>query len=223
MSKEKTNPTETTIIIADDHPIFRHGLKQLIEKQQGFRVVGEADDGETALDSIATHAPTIALLDLNMPKLDGFSVAQRVQQMKLPVKIIILTMHKDELHFNEAINLGIQGYLIKDSAATEVIDCLKTVVNGREYFSPALSSFLLTRRRRAIHTEQLSGVGDLTPTERRVLLLLSELKTTKEIATELGVSPRTIDNHRAHICSKLDLQGSHALTKFAIQHRSGLS
>ena len=216
------NPTETTIIIADDHPIFRQGLKQLIEKQPGFRVVAEAEDGETALDLIATHAPTVAVLDLNMPGLDGFAVAQRAQQMKLPVRIIILTMHKDELHFNEAINLGIQGYLIKDSAATEVIDCLKTVISGREYFSPALSSFLLTRRRRAVQTEKLSGVGDLTPTERRVLVLLSELKTTKEIAAELGVSPRTVDNHRAHICSKLDLQGSHALTKFAIQHKAEL-
>ena len=213
---------EIRVVIADDHPIFRQGLKQLIEKQPDFRVVAEAEDGETALDLIATHAPAVAVLDLNMPKLDGFAVAQRVQQMKLPVRIIILTMQKDELHFNEAINLGIQGYLIKDSAATEVIDCLKTVMSGREYFSPALSSFLLTRRRRTIQTEKLSGVGDLTPTEQRVLLLLSELKTTKEIAAELGVSPRTIDNHRAHICSKLDLQGSHALTKFAIQHKNEL-
>jgi len=218
----KMNLTETTIIIADDHPIFRQGLKQLIEKQPGFRVVAEAEDGETALELIATHAPAVAVLDLNMPKLDGFSIAQRVQQMKLPVRIVILTMHKDELHFNEAINLGIRGYVIKDSAATEVIDCLKTVISGRDYFSPALSSFLLTRRRRTVQTEKLSCVDDLTPTERRVLVLLSELKTTKEIAAELGVSPRTVDNHRAHICSKLDLQGSHALTKFAIQHKSEL-
>jgi DNA-binding NarL/FixJ family response regulator len=216
------NPTETTIIIADDHPIFRQGLKQLIETEPGFRVVAEAEDGQTALDLITTRAPMIAVLDLNMPALDGFAVAQRAQQMKLPVRIIILTMHKDELHFNEAINLGIQGYLIKDSASTEVIDCLKTVISGREYFSPALSSFLLTRRRRAVETEKLAGVGDLTPTERRVLVLLSELKTTKEIAAELGVSPRTVDNHRAHICSKLDLQGTHALVKFALLHKNEL-
>src|SRR6267142_3080309 len=219
----ENDPTETTIIIADDHPIFRQGLKQLIEKHPGFRVVAEADNVETALDLIATHAPAAAVLDLNMPKLDGFAVAQRAQQMKLPVRIVILTMHKDELHFNEAINLGIRGYVIKDSAATEVIDCLKTVISGRDYFSPALSSFLLTRRRRTVQTENLFGVGDLTPTERRVLVLLSELRTTKEIAAELGVSPRTVDNHRAHICSKLDLQGSHALTKFALQHKNQLS
>lgn len=214
--------TETTIIIADDHPIFRQGLKQLIEKYPGFRVVAEAEDGESALNLITTHAPRIAVLDLNMPKIDGFAVAQRARQMKLAVSIVILTMHKDELHFNEAINLGVQGYLIKDSAATEVIDCLKAVISGREYFSPVLSSFLLTRRRGAVQTEKLPGVGDLTATERRVLLLLAELKTTKEIAAELGVSPRTIDNHRAHICSKLNLQGSHALTRFALQHKNEL-
>ena len=216
------NPTETTIIIADDHPIFRQGLKQLIEKHPGFRVVAEADDGETALDLISTYLPSVAILDLNMPQLDGFAVARRAQEMKLPVKLIILTMHNDELHFNEAINLGIQGYVIKDSAATEAIDCLKSVISGREYFSPSLSSFLLTRRRRTSQAEKPGGVGDLTPGERRVLVLLSELKTTKEIAAQLGVSPRTIDNHRAHICSKLDLQGSHALTKFAIQHKDEL-
>jgi DNA-binding NarL/FixJ family response regulator len=213
---------ETTIIIADDHPIFRQGLKQLIEKQPGLRVVAEAEDGEAALDLISTQAPAVAVLDLNMPKLDGFSVARRARERKLPVKIVILTMHKDELHFNEAINLGVQGYVIKDSAATEVIDCIKTVVSGREYFSPALSSFLLNRGRRSAQAEKLPGVGDLTPTERRVLVLLSELKTTKEIAAELGVSPRTVDNHRAHICSKLDLQGSHALVKFALLHRGEL-
>ena len=214
--------TETTIIIADDHPIFRQGLKQLIEKQQDFRVVAEAEDGATALDLIATHHPTVAILDLNMPALDGFAVAQRAQQKKLPVKIIILTMHKDELHFNEAINLGVQGYVIKDSASTEVIDCINTVIRGREYFSPALSSFLLKRSRRTAQAEGQTGLGDLTPTERRILLLLAELKTTKEIAAALGVSPRTIDNHRAHICSKLDLQGSHALVKLAIQHKNEL-
>lgn len=220
--KSKMNSPETTIIIADDHPIFRQGLKQLIEKDPGFRVVAEAEDGEKAFDLIVTHTPTVAVLDLNMPGLDGFAVARRARQMNLPVRIVILTMHNDELHFNEAISLGIQGYIIKDSAATEVIDCLKTVTSGREYFSPALSSFLLNRRRRAVQAEQLPGVGDLTPTERRVLVLLSELKTTKEIAAELGVSPRTVDNHRAHICTKLDLQGTHALVKFALLHKDQL-
>ena len=167
------------------------------------------------------HKPMVAVLDLDMPEMDGFSVARRVREMNLPVKIIILTMHKDELHFNQAIDLGINGYVIKDGAVYEVVNCIKTVVRNQDYFSPAVSGFLLNRRRRAGSQEQ-SGLGDLTPTERRILFLLAELKTTKEIAAELCISPRTVDNHRAHICSKLGLQGSHALVKFALQHRGEL-
>jgi DNA-binding NarL/FixJ family response regulator len=132
-------------------------------------------------------------------------------------------MHKDELHVNQAVDLGIAGYVIKDGAATEVVDCIKTVARNGEYFSPAVSPFLLSRSRRTKQSGKQGGIGDLTPTERRVLLLLAKLITTKEIAVELGVSPRTVDNHRAHICSKLGLQGSHALVKFALQHKADLS
>lgn len=212
---------EITIIVADDHPIFRSGLKQIIEKEFGLRVIAEAEDGKTALELIKTHKPMVAVLDLDMPEMDGFSVARSVRELNLPVKIIILTMHKDELHFNQAIDIGVNGYSIKDGAVYEIVNCIKTVVRGGDYFSPAVSSFLLNRSRRAIQSQQ-SSLGDLTPTERRVLFLLAELKTTKEIASELGISPRTVENHRAHICSKLDLQGAHALVKFALQHKSEL-
>lgn len=214
--------SETTIIVADDHPIFRQGLTQIIEKEFGFHVVAEAEDGRTALELIKTHQPMVAVLDLDMPEMDGFSVARRVREMRLPVKIIILTMHKDELHFNQAVDLGANGYVIKDGAVYEVVNCIKTIVKGGEYFSPAVSSFLLKRSRRAESQEGSSSLADLTPTERRILFLLAELKTTKEIAAELSISPRTVDNHRAHICSKLDLQGSHALVKFALQHKGEL-
>ena len=214
---------ETAIIIADDHPIFRQGLKQIIETEPGFRVIAEAPDGEAALNLITTHRPAIAILDLNMPRLDGLAVAGRVQDLNVPTRLIILTMHTDEFHLNKAIKLDIPGYIIKDSAATEVIDCLKKVTAGGQYFSPALSSFLVNRRRRGGKSEQLGTIEDLTPTERRIMALLADLKTSKEIAAALNVSPRTIDNHRAHICVKLDLQGSHALTKFAIQHKEQLS
>jgi DNA-binding NarL/FixJ family response regulator len=212
-------PNETTIIVADDHPIFRAGLIQVIEKEFGLRVVADADNGQTALELIKTHLPDVAVLDLDMPGMDGFAVASEVQKLRLNVKIVILTMHKDELHFNQAIDLGVSGYVIKDGAAHEVINCVKTVKSGQAYFSPVLSSFLLNRGRRAVRADKEFGLGDLTPTERRVLFLLSELKTSREIAAELSISPRTVDNHRANICSKLDLQGSHALVKFALQHK----
>jgi DNA-binding NarL/FixJ family response regulator len=216
------SPSRITILIADDHPIFRQGLKDLIEQEPGFQVVAEAGDGEAALELITTEAPAVAVLDLDMPGLDGFAVAQRARLSNLPVRIIVLTMHKDSLHFNQALDVGVSGYVVKESAATEIIDCIKTVIKGREYFSPALSSFLLARSRRATSQPEQTQLSELTPTERRILLLLSDLKTTKEIAAELGVSPRTIDNHRAHICGKLGLQGSHALTKFALQHKNEL-
>lgn len=214
--------TETTIIVADDHPIFRQGLKQLIEKEPGLRVIAEAENGRAALELIKTRLPSVAVLDLDMPEMDGFAVAGQVQKLSLPVSVVILTMHKDELHFNQAIDSGASGYVIKDGAAHEVINCIKMVKTGGQYFSPAVSYFLLSRSRRAAQAQTQFGLADLTPTERRILFLLAELKTSKDIAAELGISPRTVDNHRAHICSKLSLQGSHALVKFALQHKGEL-
>ena len=214
--------TETTIVLADDHPIIRQGLRQLIEREAGWRVVAEAEDGQTALAHIEAHAPDVAVLDLEMPELDGFEVARRARATSAAVKIIILTLHKDALHFQRAKELGVRGYLVKEGAATEVFDCLRTVIKGGEYVSPALASLLLAAGRRAA-AQPSSALAELTPTERRILLSLAGLKTTKEIAAELGISPRTVDNHRAHICAKLNLQGVHALTRFALQHEDELS
>jgi len=213
---------DITILLADDHPIFRQGLRQLIEARPGLLIVAEAADGQRAFELIQMHKPDIAILDLDMPELDGFGVARRTRELGLATKIVILTMHKDELHFRQAMDLEVLGFVIKDSAVTEIIDCLKMVAKGGNYISPVLSSFLVQRSRRT-GSGRNAGREELTPTERRVLTLLADLKTTKEIAAELGVSPRTIDNHRAHICSKLDLQGSHALVKFALQHKGDLS
>lgn len=215
--------TEIKILIADDHPIFRGGLKSVIEKERGLRVVAEAGSGAAALELIKAHQPDVAVLDLDMPEMDGFAVARELQTLGLPVSVVILTMHKDEMHFNRAIDLDVRGFIIKDGAAAEVVGCIKSVAAGKEYFSPVLSSFLLSRARRVSSFAGQAGISDLTPTERRVLSLLAELKTSKDIAAALGISPRTVENHRAHICSKLNLQGSHALTRFAIRHREELS
>jgi DNA-binding NarL/FixJ family response regulator len=215
--------TEIKILIADDHPIFRGGLKSVIEKERGLRVVAEAETGAAALELIKAHEPDVAVLDLDMPEMDGFAVARELQILRLPVSVVILTMHKDEMHFNRAIDLDVRGFIIKDGAAAEVVGCIKSVAAGKEYFSPVLSSFLLSRARRVSSFAGQAGISDLTPTERRVLSLLAELKTSKDIAAALGISPRTVENHRARICSKLNLQGSHALTKFAIRHKQELS
>jgi len=141
-------PDEITLIIADDHPIFRQGLKQLIELHPGFRVVAEADDGKTALDVIKVHAPLVALLDLNMPGLDGFEVARQIQQLGLPVKSLSSQCIKMNCTLTRLSNSASRGTSSKTSAVTEVIDCIQTVIKGRDYFSPALTSFLLKRSRR---------------------------------------------------------------------------
>lgn len=214
---------EIKIIIADDHPIFRGGLKNIIEKEPNILIVAEADTGSEALAKIKEHQPDVAVLDLDMPETDGFGVTRELQKLHLSVSVIFLTMHKDEAHFNQAIDLGARGFVVKDGAASEIVGCIKTVASGKEYFSPAVSSHLLNRVRRASSFNYQAGIGDLTATERRVLFLLAELKTSKEIATDLGISPRTVENHRARICQKLDLQGSHALVKFALQHKDELS
>lgn len=215
---------EIRLLVADDHPIFRQGLKQVIERDSQLKVVAEAEDGEAALAMLRDCQPEIVLLDLDMPRLDGFAVARELRKEQAAVKVIFLTMHKDALHFNEAMDVGALGYLIKDSAAADVVNCIRTVADGQAYISPALSGLLLERSRRAAtFTQEQPGLQSLTATERRVLALLAEYKTSKEIAHELGVSPRTIENHRANICLKLDLKGTHALVKFAIQHKAELS
>jgi DNA-binding NarL/FixJ family response regulator len=216
--------SEIRVLIADDHPIFRQGLRQLIEKDLHIKVVAEADRGDTALELIAAHRPEVAVLDVNMPGKDGFAVLHGLQSQHLDTLVIFLTMHKDEMHFNEALNLGVKGYVLKESAATDITSCIKAVAAGQNYVSPELSTHLLNRGRRAsaLLNDQPNLV-DLTATERRVLSLLARYLTNRAIAAELFVSVRTIENHRANICSKLDLHGTHALVKFALKHKSELS
>jgi DNA-binding NarL/FixJ family response regulator len=215
---------ETSIVIVDDHPIFRHGLRQIIEAAPGFKVVGEASDGEAGLALIEQCQPTVAILDIDMPKVDGFELAQTLQDRRLPVKIIFLTLHAEEDFVNLALDLEVPGYVLKESAINDIVACLRAVLSGQTYLSPSVTSVLLNRRRRAdAFLEHQPGLKDLTPTERKVLRLIAEYKTSKDIAEELSISYRTVENHRTNICTKLDLHGSHALIKFALRHKSELS
>ena len=212
---------EITIFMADDHPIFRKGLRQIIEAENGLTVVGEADDGESAYQGVRQLRPDVIILDVNMPGMDGFEVARKIRDANLPVAIVFLTMYKDPEMFNAALDLGARGYVLKNSALTDVVDCVRAVSSGQHYISPVLSSFLLNRRdRAATFVKGKPSIRELTPTELRILRLIAESKTSKEIAAELFVSYRTVENHRANICQKLDLHGSNALVKFAFDHKS---
>lgn len=214
---------EITLIIADDHPIVRQGLRQAIESDANLKVLAEASDGRAALEAIETHQPQVAVLDIDMPQMDGFAVARAAREKKLTVEMVFLTIHRDEDMLNEAVDLGVKGYVLKDSALTDIVGCIKSVAKGNHYASSALTSYLVKRSRRAAAlTEEKTGIKDLTPTERRVLKLIAEYKTSKEIAEELFISYRTVETHRANICQKLDLHGSHALIKFALARKSEL-
>jgi len=212
------------ILIADDYPLSRRGLREVVESEPDIEVVAEAGDGESALDSIRTLGPDIAILDIGMPKLDGLGVARATREELLPVSIIFLTMYREERLLNRALELGAKGYVLKDSAATDIVSCIRAVAAGQHYTSPELTTYLVKRSRsRKPAKEPRPGLEQLTPTERRVLRLLADYKTSKEIAEELFISCRTVDTHRANICQKLDIHGSHALMKFALEHKASLS
>lgn len=214
---------EISVLIADDHPIFRQGLRQIIESDRQIKVVAEAADGEQALSCLRESRAAIAVLDLTMPLKDGFAVARAARDERFPVAIIFLTMHRDEHYLNAALDLGVRGYVLKDSAATEVVSCIKEVAAGRDYISPALTSLLLRRGRQAAAlAAQVPALGALTLTERRVLKLIAEGHTSREIAAALNIGVRTVEHHRNNMAVKLDLHGSHALVKFAVRHQSEL-
>lgn len=212
-----------TVLIADDHPIFRRGLCEIIASDPTLILAGEARDGEQAWESIQRLRPTVAVLDIHMPGRSGIQLGSLVLQHRLPVELIILTMDSEEELLNEALNLGFKGYLLKDSAVGELLQAIHRVVAGECYICPTLSGALLRRHaaRETLH-DQKTGLARLTCTERQILKLVAEDRTSKEIADELGCSFRTVETHRQNISQKLELRGSHSLLRFAFDHRSQL-
>jgi DNA-binding NarL/FixJ family response regulator len=215
--------SDIRILIADDHPIFRQGLRQVIEAQHGLTVVAEAADGERALQWLREADITVAVLDVMMPVKDGFAVAREAREQRLTAAIVFLTMHKDEHYLDAALDAGVQGYVLKDNAATEIVECIRSAASGGEYISPTLSSFLIRRHTRAASLAgQKPAIEQLTATERRILRLVADGLTSREIAAQLGIGVRTVEHHRNNVAVKLALRGSHALTKFALRHKSDL-
>jgi DNA-binding NarL/FixJ family response regulator len=214
---------EVSIVIADDHPVLRRGLRQVIEGDPRLKVVAEADDGEAALAKVREFKPDILVLDVDMPKLDGFGVAREIQRKNTPVRIVFLTIHSEEDLFHAAIDLGAKGYILKESALMEIIHGLRAVADGQYYVSASLTAYLLHRRGRAEALAQSQpALKDLTQTERCVLRAIADYRSSKDIAAELFLHYRTIENHRTNICRKLGLRGSHALLKFALEHKAEL-
>lgn len=210
-----------TILIADDHPLFRKGLRQAIEAEPSFRIVDEAKDGESALRKMVDLRPAVAILDIDMPGKNGFEVAKEAATLSLPVSIIFLTMYKEEDMFSAAMDLGTKGYVLKENAGSDIIDAIRAVAAGKYYISPLISDFLVRRGEQSrLVRKQHPLLETLTPAERRILKLISENSTSKQIAELLHISPKTVENHRVNIVKKLNLQGAHSLMKFALENKS---
>jgi DNA-binding NarL/FixJ family response regulator len=214
---------DVRIVIADDHPLMRKGIIGVIHEIPHWRVVGEAADGEQALRLLDELHPHVLIIDIDMPKLNGLEVAKIVQQRKLLVKVIVLTMYDNETMFNRAIDVGVMGYVLKDAVVTETVDALRNVLAGKYYLSPSVSGALAKRVRLDEDEPAYAlGLSKLTRTERKVLKLIAENRTSKEIAEELFISVRTVETHRSNICQKLDLHGTNALLRFALAHHDAL-
>lgn len=211
------------LLIVDDHPVFLRGLREIIEENPKFQVVGEASDGQTALRLAMELNPDIVVMDIDMPRLNGLETVRAFQENALSVCVIFLTMYKEEDMFNAAMDLGVQAYIVKDNATEEILAALEKVAKNEPFVSQSMTA--IGQRRSDRIKELLLGkpqIDDLTNAERHILKLIAADRTSKEIADTLKISAKTVENHRQNICNKLNLHGSHSLLKFAFDHKSHL-
>lgn len=208
------------IFIVDDHPIVRHGLRKMVEEKTEHTFVGEADNGIQALKQIEELKPDIIVVDISMPGMNGFELIRTLIKNPFPKEFIMLTMYKEEEYFNEAMELDVKGYILKESTGSEFLKCLEEVCLSKYYVSSELSGYLVKRTHAAeTFLNQTPTIKLLTQTELKVLKLISENKTSKEIGEQLYISYRTVQNHRSKICEKLKLEGYNKLLQFAIENK----
>jgi two-component system response regulator NreC len=209
---------KTRILLADDHKLMRSGLKALIEQQPDLTVVGEADDGRQAVALAASLKPDLLVMDIGMPNLNGIEAARQITQANPGTAIVILSMHSDESYVLRALKAGAKGYLLKDSAESDLIRAVHAVAGGKSFFSPAVSKVLLDDYVRKL---QRSGAEDaydlLTPREREILQLIAEGKSNKDVANLLNLSVYTVETHRSNIMEKLNLRGIPELILYAVR------
>lgn len=206
------------IVLADDHTIVRNGLRAVLERQPDFAVVGEAGNGREAIETVARERPDIVILDIAMPTLNGIEAARRISAEHPKTAVMILSMHADESYILKALRSGARAYLLKDSAEPDLVNAIRAVSAGKAFFSPAVSKVLADDYLRQL---QQHGVEDryesLTARERELLQLIAELKSTKDIAGLLGLSPYTVDTHRGNLMQKLNVHSIPELILYAVR------
>jgi len=206
------------ILVADDHTVMRTGLCLLLERQSGFEIIGQADDGRTTVDLADQLKPDVVVMDIAMPHLNGIEATRQIVSRHPQTSVVILSMHSDESYVLRALKAGARAYLLKDSAETDLIQAIHAVVAGKSFFSPGISRMLLEDYIRQV---QQKGVEDsyelLTTREREILQLLAEGKSNKEVSSMLNLSLYTVETHRTHILQKLNLHSVPELILYAVR------
>lgn len=206
------------IVLADDHIMLRHGLKSIIEGNDGFKVIGEAGDGAELLALLRKVEPDLVILDISMPKIRGIEAAAEISMVFPAMKLLILTMHKREQYLHHALSAGVDGYLLKEDAPKEIFTAIETIRQGKKYISPLLSEMLTEEMVRAYQKGEFKiSSTPLTVREREVLKLVAEGKSNKEVAELLNISLRTVHHHRASLMQKLKIRKTADLVRYAIE------
>lgn len=200
---------------ADDHPILRKGITDLLKETKDIQWAGSAENGQEALDKIRSIQPDVAILDIEMPHYSGLEVARILLEEGTKTAFILLTLFKDESFLQNAIKMGVKGYLLKESSEKEILDCIRSVHGGRAYVNPSLTQYLINS-----NAQEPNILSSLSNHEINILKLIARQKTSSEIADMLFISPKTVANHRSNISKKLELTGEqNGLLKWAIEHR----
>jgi DNA-binding NarL/FixJ family response regulator len=206
------------ILLADDHIVMRAGLRALLERQPNLEVVGESDNGRETVVLADSLRPDVVVMDVGMPILNGIDATKTIVSECATIAVIILSMHADESYVMRALKAGARGYLLKDSAAADLIGAIQAVSQGKSFFSPKVSRILAEDYVRVLKQEGAVDTYDLlTSREREILQLLAEGKSNKEVATALNISPYTVETHRSHILQKLNLHNSAELVLYAVR------
>lgn len=209
------NIKKTTVLVADDHPLMLQAITGLLEKIPYVDIVKTAVNGAEALHFINQYKPEIAILDIDMPLMDGLEVVKSAKQSKLDTKFIMLTFHKEPAMCKKALEQNVMGYLLKEDSSVEITECLEHVRHGKQYISRVI--------RESLNNETSSIMDSLTDTESKIVVLISKGMSSQDIADLMFVSSKTIENHRSNICRKLNLDGKHnSLFKWAMENKDNL-
>ena len=209
--------TSIRVLVADDHAIVRTGIRHVLESEPGFEVVAEASTGAETLELAASHRPDVAVLDISMPGESGLRIAAELRQRLPDTQVLILSMHDNTEYVLESLRAGVHGYLLKDTAATELRGAIRAVRRGESFFSPAIAGKLSAVFRGEPAESASRALAQLTGRERQVLVGVAQGHTNREIATQLGISHRTVESHRESLMKKLGVRTVAGLTRLALE------